>query len=130
MPQENTQYREGVGVFIVKDNMLLLTHRSQGYQVGFWEVPAGGRKERETFEEAAIREVKEETSLEVRIIQHLGLHVNDEYHFRCHMMLAEIVTGVAQNMDAYNHEAVQWFPLAQLPGPLGSTTKAGVKVLS
>lgn len=61
-----------VGAVIVDDGDLLLIRRGHGPAAGEWSVP-GGRVERgETLAEALVREVLEETSLEVVCGRFLG----------------------------------------------------------
>ncbi|PWV98368.1 ADP-ribose pyrophosphatase YjhB (NUDIX family) [Paenibacillus cellulosilyticus] len=51
------------GGFIVNDNKVLLVQITYGANKGYWMLPGGFVEEGESFEEAAIREVKEETGL-------------------------------------------------------------------
>ncbi|OIO19849.1 MAG: DNA mismatch repair protein MutT [Candidatus Magasanikbacteria bacterium CG_4_10_14_0_8_um_filter_32_14] len=52
------------GTIIIKNNQILLMHRFwQGRE--YFVIPGGGIEDGETVEEAAIREAKEETSLDV-----------------------------------------------------------------
>lgn len=63
------QTRVGVYCAIVKDGAMLLTHlRTSHYGQAFgWSLPGGGLEPHETVEECAIREVREETGLTVRL---------------------------------------------------------------
>lgn len=49
------------------DRILYLRAREDRTGKEFWVMPGGGIKDTETFEEAAIRELKEETGLEVKL---------------------------------------------------------------
>ncbi len=52
------------GVAIVKDGQVLLVRRSiDDFLGGYYEMPGGGVDDGETIEQAAMREVKEETGL-------------------------------------------------------------------
>ena len=52
------------GVAIVKDGQILLVRRSiDDFLGGYYEMPGGGVDDGETIEQAAMREVKEETGL-------------------------------------------------------------------
>jgi ADP-ribose pyrophosphatase YjhB (NUDIX family) len=57
----------GVGVAVVSDGRVLLVERGHGALVGRWAVPGGRVEWGETLEEAARREVREETGLDVRL---------------------------------------------------------------
>jgi 8-oxo-dGTP diphosphatase len=51
------------GGLIVKDNKILLVKITYGSNKDYWMIPGGFVEDGETFEEAAIREVKEETGI-------------------------------------------------------------------
>ncbi|MGH7203355.1 MAG: NUDIX domain-containing protein [Candidatus Levyibacteriota bacterium] len=56
-------FTKGVGVFIIKDDHILLLKRRKEPFVDHWEVPAGKVESSETFQETVVREVAEETLL-------------------------------------------------------------------
>ncbi|MXX63696.1 MAG: NUDIX domain-containing protein [Acidimicrobiia bacterium] len=55
----------GVGVVVNQEGRMLLVERGRGVGTGLWAVPGGKVRYGERLTEAAIREVKEETGLEV-----------------------------------------------------------------
>ena len=76
-----------VGLVIVLDSQerVLLLKRSEevGYGANRWSIPGGHIQEDETFEEGAIRETKEETSIKLdnpQFVKHCKFD-NDEYWF-------------------------------------------------
>lgn len=55
---------------IIKNNYILMTKHV--YPDGsFWTLPGGGLEAGETFEEAVVREVKEEVNLDVEVVGYL-----------------------------------------------------------
>ena len=83
-----------------------------------WALPKGTPNEGETIEETALREVREETGLEVRIVGNLG-HI--EYSFsrngvrnlkRVYHYLMEPNGGRFENHDP-EFDVVEWFPEAE-----------------
>ncbi len=86
------------GTLIEKDRKILFQRRSDN---GKWGLIGGLLEMNETYEEAAIRETREETGLEVRLTSFLGIFHNhhmvwsngDQAHVLCALYTAEIVSG-------------------------------------
>lgn len=57
----------GVGVVVWKDGKVLLIRRGKSPMRGRWSLPGGRQELGETVREAAVREVREETGLEIRL---------------------------------------------------------------
>lgn len=88
-----------------------------------WSLPKGHVELGETTEEAAVREVAEETGISGRITARLG---SVEYtftaegrriHKRVHHFLMEAVAGELSDADIEVTE-VAWVPMDQMPGRL------------
>ena len=62
----------GVGAIAVHDGAVLLIRRGKGPAAGEWSVPGGHVELGETLHEAIVREVLEETGLEVVVDRYLG----------------------------------------------------------
>ena len=58
--------------------LLLVEHRDPRTQQSYWVLPGGGREAGETFAAAAIREVREETGVEVRVVRRLRVPAHQE----------------------------------------------------
>jgi 8-oxo-dGTP pyrophosphatase MutT (NUDIX family) len=64
--------KAGVGILIADSaGRLLLERRSDN---GLWGLPGGGIEPGESVTDAAIRETKEETGLDVRIVRFIGVY--------------------------------------------------------
>ncbi|MBU2523473.1 MAG: NUDIX domain-containing protein [Nanoarchaeota archaeon] len=75
---------------------------------GKWECPGGKIKETEDPEKALLREIKEETGLECKIVKELPLlHMeNEKYDSTCHVYLVESrVTNVKLSDE---HSEYRW----------------------
>ena len=66
------------GVVIYKGKVLLLYKNQNGKYMG-WVMPKGTLESGETYKQTALREVREETGVNARIIQYIG---KTQYNFR------------------------------------------------
>lgn len=71
-------------VLVENNGKFLLAERNKENYNGYWIIPGGGVKFGETIEQAAIREIKEETNLDVNIVKLIGhkevINVPGNYH--------------------------------------------------
>ncbi len=88
-----------------------------------WSLPKGHLEAGETTEQAAVREVEEETGIAGRITATLGsvdysfAAAGRRIHKRVHHFLMEAVSGELSDADVEVTE-VAWVPLADLPSRL------------
>lgn len=80
------------GCVLEKDGKFLLVQEGRPDIHGLWNTPAGHVDEGETSEEAAAREVKEESGYDVRVGTELGVYSTKSGH-DLHMYKAQIVGG-------------------------------------
>lgn len=88
---------------------VLLVQRGHEPEKGHWSVPGGHVEDGETFEEAARREVLEETGLHVRIgpeLWSVDIPYGEFGVFEIHDFAATVVGGVLQAGD--DADAVRW----------------------
>jgi 8-oxo-dGTP diphosphatase len=96
--------------------IVLIERRNPPYG---WAIPGGFVDVGETFEAAAIREAKEETSLDVELVVLLGIYSNPQRDPRGHTVTAVYIArarGEPQAADDAKNLGV--FAPEQLPGPL------------
>lgn len=63
----------GVGILLIRNNRLLLVKRKFDPDAGFWSIPGGHLELGERTENAAEREVFEETGFKVRVVKLAGI---------------------------------------------------------
>jgi 8-oxo-dGTP diphosphatase len=103
----------GVVVLIEKEGQVLLGRRSGSYGAKKWGLPQGFIEFDEDFMTAAIREVKEETGLDVEIRSLLSVVSNflsPRLHTLAIVLLARVVGGELCAAD--DLDALAWFPLS------------------
>ena len=94
----------GIGVILFKANHVLLVRRGKPPSQGHWSLPGGRQELGETVREAACREVREETGLDIDIGPLLDVvdslrhddHGKLRYHFTLVDFLAEWRAGEAR----------------------------------
>ena len=76
--------RIGAAVLVTHDNKVLLGKRNKVNAFGKWVIPGGGVDFGETLEQAAIRELKEETNVDITDVRFIQFEEivfpDDNYH--------------------------------------------------
>ncbi|QGY40731.1 NUDIX domain-containing protein [Pseudodesulfovibrio cashew] len=100
------------------DGVVLIERMNEPYG---WALPGGFVDEGETCEHAAVREMKEETGLDVILTGLLGVYSDPKRDPRKHTM-SVVYTGVARNPDALaagdDAGKARIFPLGGWPEPV------------
>lgn len=109
---------ERAAVVILDGDRILLMHRRKRGE-DYYVVPGGGIKSGETPEEAAVREAKEETGLDVRLDR--KLRVFDDDGRRGHYFLATEFGGEQrvggperERMSSENRYDLEWVEIGRL----------------
>ena len=107
---------------VVFQNNQILLLRHANYQKGtfYWWLPGGGLEEGETFEQAAIRETREETGLVIHV-ERLLFELEDierKYHYQKYLTFLATPIGGELGLGFEGHaggtnrlKEVRWFPL-------------------
>jgi 8-oxo-dGTP diphosphatase len=119
---KNPNVRVGIGVFVFKEKKFVMGKRKGSHGAGSWSVPGGHLEFGEDFEDTARREVKEETSLDIKNIKFGGL-TNDYFkrenkHYITIWMLSDYLGGKPQIMEPDKFIDQDWFTFENLPQPL------------
>ncbi len=118
------------GALIVKGNRILFQRRADN---GKWGLIGGLLELNETYEEAAIREIREETGLEVRLESFLGIFHNhdmvwsngDQAQVIAAYYVASIVKGEPQ-VDEESFE-LKFFGKDEIPELFAEDHRAAIK---
>lgn len=122
----------GIGVLIIDEEKILLGHRVRRgentggiYEPDSWCLPGGKQEYDETIFEGAIREVKEETNLEVSklVIFNVEDDIQPNKHFVTIQIIARAFTGELKVMEPNKQDAWRWFPIQALPENIYSPSK-------
>jgi len=105
------------------ENKILLIKRNTKPFKGYWALPGGRMDPGETIEQTIVREVKEETGLDVAIMRKIGEYVEKgvkdevEYEYYPTCFLVKPVAGELKKQDSEILE-IKLFSLNELPAPL------------
>jgi 8-oxo-dGTP pyrophosphatase MutT (NUDIX family) len=111
--QLKTEHQRSAGGLVVRDGAILLISTQEGKR---WQLPKGHIEEGETAEQAAVREVKEETGITGRVVARLP-EVEYWYvekgklrvHKRVDYFLLDYQDGDAADFDAQEVSGAAWF---------------------
>ena len=111
--------RVAVGAIVLgSDGRVLVVQRGRPPGEGLWSLP-GGRVERgETLRDALVREVREETGLDITIgpLAEVVERIGDDYHFVILDFVARVIGGIPRaGDDARDVRFVDEAALAALP---------------
>ena len=99
--------RDGESILLVKQN----------YGGRYWSLPGGKMEHGESIDQAAIREAREETGLEVRIKRVVGIYSKVGESELAVTLEGEIIGGSLQPVTAET-SACRYWPLDHLPNPV------------
>lgn len=131
----NGKVGAGVGIIVLKDGKILLGKRSDDrsksrlHGEGTWSLPGGKLHFHETFEEAARRELSEETGMQGMEFEVISVS-NDmvpDAQFVSVGMLCENFEGEPRVMEPEEITEWRWFGLDELPSPIFISSEKLIK---
>jgi ADP-ribose pyrophosphatase YjhB (NUDIX family) len=116
----------GVAVAVLHGGRVLLTKR-EDFEV--WCLPGGGLEPGESVAQAAVREVREETGLEVALTRLVGVYSRPQWTFgaTCLLFLAARPAGGALRPDPREVVEAGYFAADALPAPLFGHHQAAIR---
>ena len=109
------------GAIVKGSQVLLIQHREHASGRSYWLLPGGGLEDGESTQECVIREMREETGLEVKVERLLfdDPGYEGEVYERYHTYLCSIVSGTpkpgyepeVEAAERYGIVEVAWFDL-------------------
>ncbi len=87
----------GASILVLENDKILLIKRGKEPYKGHWSLPGGSQEIGETLEEAALRELKEETNLTANKLSFAKIHdritLDDNGKVKFHYVLATFITS-------------------------------------
>ena len=116
-----------LGVVGRPDGTFLITKRvmTKAWAPGWWEVSGGAAQAGEKSCEAVLREVKEETNLDVDDLELFNVadDIQPDRHYITLQVIAKKHTGELKIMEPTKEDEWQWFDLDNLPEKLYSPSR-------
>ncbi len=115
---QHTHPVAGIGAVVIHNDQVLLVKRAKAPKKGLWCIPGGKIKLGETLQQAAEREIKEETGVIIKAgapLYVFDLIIDAEYHYIIIDLLAEYISGTPKAGD--DASDAKWFSLRHLNDP-------------
>ena len=124
-----------MGVLVMRRGRVLLGRRRGSHGEGYYAAPGGHIEFGESFEQAARREVSEETGLEIADLKLLSIgnyvfkREDGERHYIDVDFVCEAPTGEPQLAEPEKCDGWDWYDLDDLPQPLFIVTRRMIESL-
>ena len=116
MTQQNAEERPGIAAAIVvhEGRVLMVRRRVSEGQLS-WQFPAGEVEPGEAREDAAVRETREETGLDVAAVKLLGERVHPKTGRLMSYTACEAMGGTAHVADTEELDELAWVAHGEIP---------------
>jgi len=127
------QPKVGLGVIIVNPEGKVLVGKRKGSHAQKWSIPGGHLELGGTFESDAIREVKEETNLNIEnprvmaVSNNLETYREEGKHYISIFLVANKYSGQLTLMEPDKCEEWRWVDPRNLPEPHFDASRLGIR---
>lgn len=109
---------------IIDDNRLLVFFRRKiidGKEITYYAIPGGHVEDNESCENTVVRELKEETNLDIKVLCYLGKIIVDnheENYYHCEIIGGKIKFGgeELEICSDSNYYEIRWLSISELDG--------------
>jgi 8-oxo-dGTP diphosphatase len=128
---ENQRPKCGVGALILKNGKVLLGKRKNSHGAGSYGSGGGHLEYGESFETALVREIREETGLEIENVRFLCISnfMVDTKHYVDVAFLADWKSGEPTVTEPDKFEGWDWYDIKNVPSPLFGVVKNYLEAL-
>ncbi|MFE9597105.1 NUDIX hydrolase [Streptomyces hokutonensis] len=116
MTQQTNDDQPGIAAaVIVSEGRVLLVRRRVNEGQLSWQFPAGEVEAAESEEDAAVRETREETGLEVKALKALGSRIHPKTQRHMSYTACEVLSGTAHVADPDELAELAWCSHPEIP---------------
>ncbi|MFA5127489.1 MAG: NUDIX domain-containing protein [Patescibacteria group bacterium] len=132
MSEEKNRPRVGTGVIVVNREGKILIGKRINSHAPYYSIPGGHLELGETFEESAIREIKEETDLDITnpkviaVTNNLETFRNEGLHYISVILLVKEFSGELKIMEPNKCAEWVWVDPTNLPMPHFDASQMGI----
>ncbi|MCH7492290.1 NUDIX domain-containing protein [Patescibacteria group bacterium] len=132
MPQSINVTRVGIGVIIVNQNKEILIGKRTGSHAPYYSIPGGHVELGETFEASAIREIKEETNLDITdpqviaVTNNLETYRKEGLHYISIVLLVNDFSGTPKIMEPDKCDDLHWVDPHNLTKPHSDASQRSI----
>ena len=133
MQSQNVQPKVGIGVILVNNDGKVLVGKRKNSHAPYYLIPGGHLECSETFEDCAIREVKEETNIDIvdpkviAVTNNLETYQQEGKHYISIILLVENVNDAPKLVEPEKCESWLWVDPHNLPTPHFDASKQGIE---